>query len=90
MLLDGFPRSLEQEGRARWVLVSREGRGESQDLVVYFGCPKGVLKERYVKRGRGVDDGELFEKRFEQHERECLDVVALYREKGVLVEVSYR
>lgn len=89
MLLDGFPRSLEQEGRRGGCLCLGRGEGSLRIWWFILGVLR-VLKERYVKRGRGVDDGELFEKRFEQHERECLDVVALYREKGVLVEVSYR
>ena len=65
-----------------------EGKS-GMDLVVYFTCPKEVLKERYVKRKRGGgDDGALFEKRFEQHEREGLAVLERYRGRGVLVEVS--
>lgn len=90
VLLDGFPRSLEQEEAARrGALASAGGRSaEFPDLVVYFACPKDVLRERYVARRRGTDDGALFEKRFEQHEKECPAVVERYRERGILVEVS--
>ncbi|KAK1750084.1 UMP-CMP kinase 1 [Echria macrotheca] len=87
VLLDGFPRSLEQERAARHVLASA-GNREFPDLAVYFKCPKEVLKERYVARKRGADDGSLFEKRFEQHEKECPDVVETYKERGILVEVD--
>ena len=87
VLLDGFPRSLEQEEAARTGLAS-ELEGEFPDLAVYFECPKDVLKARYVARRREVDDADLFEKRFEQHERECPAVIERYKEKGILVEVS--
>ncbi|KAK0736636.1 P-loop containing nucleoside triphosphate hydrolase protein [Apiosordaria backusii] len=87
VLLDGFPRSLEQEAAARNVMVSA-GSEEFPDLVVYFSCPKEVLRDRYVARKRGKDDGRLFEKRYEQHEKECPRVVEKYKSKGVLVEVD--
>ena len=92
MFLDDFPRSLEQEEVARYKLAS-EGEGEGEegdfpDLVVYFKCKKEVMKERYAARRRGEHDGELFEKRFEQHERDAPAVVERYRARGVLVEVS--
>ncbi|KAK0646923.1 hypothetical protein B0T16DRAFT_171004 [Cercophora newfieldiana] len=90
ILLDGFPRSPEQERWARSGLALQEGKGEFPDGVVYFSCAKEVLKETYVARKRGMDDGSLFEKRFEQHERECRGVVKVYRGKGVLVKVSFR
>jgi len=88
VLLDGFPRSLEQEAIARKQLASA-GKSEFPDLAIFFSCPKTVLKERYVARRREVDDGALFEKRYEQHEREYPGVEALYRAKGLLVEVSF-
>ncbi|KAK0742616.1 hypothetical protein B0T18DRAFT_430055 [Schizothecium vesticola] len=87
VLLDGFPRSLEQEAIARKQLASA-GKSEFPDLAVFFSCPKAVLKERYVARRRGVYDGALFEKRYEQHEREYPGVEGLYRQKGILVEMD--
>lgn len=87
VLLDGFPRSLEQEEAARRALASA-GAVDFPNLVVYFSCPKAVLRERYVARKRGTDDEKLFEKRYEQHERECPDVVKRYKKRGILVEVS--
>ena len=88
VLLDGFPRNLEQERLARKPLASKQGI-EFPDLVVYFSCPKDVLQKRYVERRRGKDDAALFEKRYEQHEREYPPVVDKYRERKILVEVSF-
>lgn len=87
VLLDGFPRSLEQEEAARRLLAS-SGSDMFPDLVVYFSCAKDILRDRYIARKRGQDDGSLFEKRFEQHERECPAVLKRYKERGILVEVS--
>jgi adenylate kinase family enzyme len=88
VLLDGFPRNVEQEEAARTVLASERGKGKFPDLAVYFSCPKDVLKERFVSHKRGQDDGALFEKRFEQHEKEFPDVMGIYKSRSVLVEVS--
>ena len=88
VLLDGFPRSLEQEEAARHGLTSSSLGNGFPDLAVYIVCPKNVLRDRFVLRKRGPDDEALFEKRFEQHCRECPAVVEQYRERGVLVEVS--
>jgi UMP-CMP kinase len=87
VLLDGFPRNLEQDDMARNALASGRAK-EFPDLVVYFQCPKDVLKGRYVRRRRGTDDGDLFEKRWEQHVREGKSVIERYRERGLLAEVS--
>lgn len=87
VLLDGFPRSAEQEEAARRLLAS-SGSELFPDLVVYFSCAKDILRDRYIARKRGQDDGSLFEKRFEQHERECPAVLEKYKARGILVEVS--
>ena len=87
ILIDGFPRSMEQEALAREPLALHPGTLFS-DLAIYFLCEKEELKRRYVERRREQDDAALFEKRYEQHERECPAVVQLYRERGILVEVS--
>jgi adenylate kinase family enzyme len=87
LVLDGFPRNLEQEELA-WKPLASDPGTEFPDLVIYFSCPKAELKRRYVERRRGEDDAALFEKRYEQHERECPAVVERYRERGILVEVS--
>ncbi|GAB1316578.1 hypothetical protein MFIFM68171_06788 [Madurella fahalii] len=87
VLLDGFPRSLEQEKAARKALAS-SGSEEFPDLAVYFSCPKEVLTDRYIARKRGTDDGSLFVRRYEQHEKECPAVVENYKKKGILVEID--
>jgi len=78
---------MEQEALAREPLALHPGT-LFPDLAIYFVCEKEELKRRYVERRREQDDAALFEKRYEQHERECLAVVQLYRERGILVEVS--
>ncbi|KXX78403.1 UMP-CMP kinase 1 [Madurella mycetomatis] len=87
VLLDGFPRSLEQEKAARKALASSSSE-EFPDLAVYFSCPKEVLRDRYIARKRGMDDGLLFEKRYEQHEKECPAVVESYKKRGILAEID--
>ncbi|KAK4195425.1 UMP-CMP kinase 1 [Triangularia verruculosa] len=87
VLLDGFPRSLEQEAAARNAMAS-SGSEEFPDLVIYFACPKEVLRERFIERKRGTDDGSLFEKRYGQHENEFPGVIEKYKSKGISVEID--
>jgi UMP-CMP kinase len=88
ILLDGFPRSLEQEAAAAEPLASLSLSAEFPDIALYFECPKEVLMERYLKRGRGNDNQGLFEKRIEQHQKECQAVLELYKKRDILIEVS--
>ncbi|KAK1835663.1 P-loop containing nucleoside triphosphate hydrolase protein [Podospora conica] len=88
VLLDGFPRSVEQEAIGRKPLASRGRGAEFPDIAFFFSCPKEVLKARYMARRRGVDDEALFEKRYEQHERESPGVLELYRERKILIEID--
>ena len=90
ILLDGFPRSLEQEAAAAAAqsLASLSLSAEFPDIVLNFECPKEVLMDRYLKRGRGNDNADLFEKRIGQHQTACQAVVELYKKRDILVEVS--
>ncbi|KAL1961903.1 hypothetical protein VTN77DRAFT_936 [Rasamsonia byssochlamydoides] len=85
ILLDGFPRSLEQMNTFE----------DSFDVVEYgllFSCSLDTMERRVRKRSQTsnrIDDNlETFRKRFKQFEKETMPCVDKLREKNKLVEFN--
>lgn len=72
ILIDGFPRSPESAQLADLTL----GR---PDKVLFFGCPREIAQERFLKRRRSVDDElEVFKTRCDEFERLNGEILGLY------------
>ncbi|PLB47672.1 P-loop containing nucleoside triphosphate hydrolase protein [Aspergillus steynii IBT 23096] len=83
LLIDGVPRSVQQIGAI-------EGAVGSPDLVLFFDCPEGLAKHRFLTRhlpGRS-DDIDTFNARYTHYVRQNVQIVAHYQEKGLLVTVD--
>ncbi|PYI35252.1 P-loop containing nucleoside triphosphate hydrolase protein [Aspergillus indologenus CBS 114.80] len=83
LLIDGVPRTLEQAAPIEEAIGSPE-------LVLFFDCPGALARQRFLTRqlpGR-VDDGSIFDTRYQQYCAENTRIVAYYERRGVLVKVD--
>lgn len=95
VLLDGYPRNLEQLHSLHepWLfgeeLLRRRAGKKAPDMVLTVHVSEDSARERYVSRARDQRDTlEKFQRRFREYEAETLPVEEVYRERGVLVEVD--
>jgi adenylate kinase len=75
-VLDGFPRTLSQAG------------GLDFDAVVFLDVPDDVTRQRLLARGRADDSADVITRRLSQYAADTEPLVALYRDRGVLVQVD--
>jgi adenylate kinase len=88
VLLDGFPRTLQQ-ARALDEMLAEEGH--RVDLVIALDVPEDVLVERILRRaaveGRADDTKKAIAERMHEYHKLTAAVLDYYRNKGVRVEV---
>lgn len=88
-LLDGFPRTIPQAEALDTIL---KDLGVELDAVLSLVVDGETLIQRMLKRaeieGRADDNEETIRRRFEVYTAETEPLLALYRERGILVEVD--
>jgi adenylate kinase len=86
VLLDGFPRTVEQ-AKALDAMLARKGR--KVDIVIAIDVPKPVLVERLLKRaaqeGRADDTRKAIAERMHEYRTLTEAVLDYYRGRGVRV-----
>jgi adenylate kinase len=86
VLLDGFPRTVEQ-AKALDAMLAKDGR--QVDFVVALDVPEKVLVERIIKRaaaqGRADDTQEAITERMHEYRTLTAAVLDYFRKRGVRV-----
>jgi adenylate kinase len=83
LLLDGFPRTLQQAES----LAAKAPSGAVR-LALYFTAPDSVLTARLMGRGRADDTEEVIAHRLTVYRETTAPLERYYREQGLLVEVN--
>jgi adenylate kinase len=88
-LLDGYPRTLEQVSYLDELLG---GKGQGLDAVIQLVADQDEvvarLRKRAIEQGRTDDTEEAIRHRQEVYLRETMPLIAVYRDRGLLVEVD--
>ena len=88
-LLDGYPRTLEQVNELDMMLES-DGRRLDRvvELTVITDEVVGRLLKRAQEQGRADDTADVSRRRLEVYFEQTAPLVAVYRERGILLEVD--
>ena len=88
-LLDGYPRTPDQVQHLDALLAAE---GQALDAVIRLLADREEivrrLRKRALEQGRADDSEEAIRHRQEVYQRETEPVVAMYRDRGVLLEVD--
>ena len=88
-LLDGYPRTLEQVSYLDNLLAAR---GQSLDAVIQLVADQeevvARLRKRAIAQGRTDDTEEAIRHRQQVYGRETTPLIAVYRERALLIEVD--
>jgi adenylate kinase len=86
VLLDGFPRTVEQ-AKALDAMLAKDGR--KVDFVIAIDVPENILVQRLIKRaaqeGRADDNRKAIAERMHEYRNLTEAVLDYYRERGVRV-----
>lgn len=89
-LLDGFPRS--QENIERWEKDFGSDDSMHLQFVLFLECDVETMVSRLLKRGmssgRADDNSQTIKKRLETFREESQPIIASYKQKKMLVQVS--
>lgn len=77
ILLDGFPRKIDQSNMFEDGLTKAKG-------VIYFDCREEVMLKRLLSRGREDDQIEIIKKRFQANQEQCEPVKEMFAKQGRL------
>lgn len=88
-LLDGYPRTPEQVQYLDGLLA---GKGQALDAVIQLVADQDEvvarLRKRAVEQGRTDDTEDAIRHRQEVYARETSPLIAVYRDRGLLIEVD--
>ena len=88
-LLDGYPRTLDQ---VQFLDALLAAQGHALDAVIQLVADQDEIVRRLRKRaheqGRADDSEEAIRHRQEVYQRETAPLIAIYRDRGVLLEVD--
>lgn len=80
VILDGFPRALEQ---AKWLIRSQPEHERSIGSVVILEVPRDEIIRRLQLRGRADDTADAIEERLRQFRQEIYPILNYFTEQGI-------
>jgi adenylate kinase len=80
-LFDGFPRTLAQ---AETLDAHLTEHGTPLDMVIAVDVPENLLIERLISRGRGDDNLDAIQRRFDDYQSMTKPLLDYYKGKGLL------
>jgi adenylate kinase len=80
VVLDGFPRSLEQ---AKWLVENQQQHKKSIDLVIVLDVPKAELSKRLKLRGRADDASQIIDERLKVYNHETQPILDYFLEHDI-------
>ncbi len=84
-LFDGFPRTLGQAESLDEYLADRD---TPLDLVLALDVPENILIERLMGRGRGDDNLDAIQTRFNDYQTITRPLLDYYERRGLLHEID--
>ena len=85
VLLDGFPRNVEQAEALETILAEQ---GRSVDLAVHLDVGVDAATERMMLRGRPDDTSAAIARRLADYEEQTLPLRCWFADRGILAEVD--
>lgn len=85
VLLDGYPRTVEQADALQAIL---ESLGQSLDAAVNIEVPVEEATQRMLERGRSDDTGEAIRRRLQLYERQTAPLLDWFDKRSLLVTVD--
>ena len=85
VLLDGFPRTVEQADALESILADL---GQSLTAAVNVDVPVAEVTERMLERGRSDDTPEAIARRLELYESETAPLLDWFSDRGLLLSVD--
>jgi adenylate kinase len=82
LVLDGFPRTLEQ---AKWLVESQPEHERAVELVVVLEVPQSELLRRLRLRGRADDQPDVIEKRMSVYRKEIYPILTYLTDKHIRI-----
>ena len=85
VLLDGFPRTVEQASALESILAEL---GQELDLALNVDVPVEVVTQRMAARGRADDTAEAIARRLDLYEKQTAPLLDWFAERGLLRTVD--
>lgn len=85
VLLDGFPRTLEQAEALESILA---GNGDGITVAINLDVPVEAAAARLFERGRSDDTAESIDRRLAEYESQTLPLLDWFAARGILVTVD--
>ncbi|MEP7205250.1 MAG: nucleoside monophosphate kinase [Candidatus Saccharibacteria bacterium] len=80
VILDGFPRTLEQ---AKWLVGSQPSHGRAIGFVIVLEVPRSELLKRLELRGRADDTMEAISERLKIYRHEMYPILSYFTEQNI-------